>query len=255
MIDERFNGPKADIPICPELDMCCKKKDLVKGIPRNICNGSHETFPTPRKCGFHNSKGLGGVASSMQNETLFSQYAEFPWMVALMVRIRSAGETTLGYKAGGSLIHPKIVLTAAHKISGIDSMKLVIRAGEWELHTKKEICRHEDRGVKKVIRHEQFKHSDVMQNNLALLVLDRKFEMSPFVNTVCLPPQHMNFDYKRCFTTGWGKTKFGRDGDFQNFLKKVELPVVPTDKCQEQIRKIGLGEEIIMNDGILCAGK
>lgn len=49
------------------------------------------------------------------------------------------------YVGGGSLIHPNVVLTAAHYVATNNSFR--IRAGEWDTQTTKEIYPHQERVV------------------------------------------------------------------------------------------------------------
>lgn len=80
LIDERFDGAKPTVPACPSMERCCSKEEAIRPteIPtKGICD---DIFATPSKCGFRNLKGLGGMVLSMQNKTLYSQYAEFPWV-------------------------------------------------------------------------------------------------------------------------------------------------------------------------------
>jgi plasma kallikrein len=79
--------------------------------------------------------------------------------------------------------------------------------------------------------------------------------MTPFINTVCLPPSGANFENQRCFTSGWGKDNFGKEGVFQAFLKKIEIPVIPRDTCEEIFQQTRLGEDFELHEGFLCAGK
>lgn len=259
LIDERL-GPGGVTPPadpCPNMEMCCTKKHTIDNktlIPEEICGSRSPTFKTPTKCGFRNLKGLGGTALSMQNRTLYSQYAEFPWAIAVMLNTKVGNNMFSLFKMGGSLIHPKVVLTAAHSIAETDTTKLAVRAGEWDTQSTNELCAHEERKVKHVITHEKFTRHN-LQNDLALLVLEDEVKMTPFINTICLPPQNMNFDNQRCFSGGWGKNFFGKEGIYQVFMKKVELPIVPAKKCEEQLRKTRLGEDFELHDGFLCAGK
>lgn len=69
----------------------------------------------PSVCGFRNKNGLGGLAVSTPNKTLYGHYAEFPWMLALLYKW-GPDDTSINFLGGGSLIHPKVVLTAAHKL-------------------------------------------------------------------------------------------------------------------------------------------
>lgn len=202
VIDERNDGPKVVIS-CPPLEKCCRKKGTIIPTPVDVC----ESFMAPSKCGFRNKKGLGGIALSMQNKSLYANFAEFPWMVAVLLESAPGSKTSEAFKSGGSLINPKVVLTTAHNIEKEDSRKLIVRAGEWDTQTTKEMCKHEERKVQRVIRHEQFVRAN-LQNDVALLILESEFEMTAFINTVCLPPPNTNFDGQRCFSGGWGRVLF-----------------------------------------------
>lgn len=236
------------------MKMCCRKSGTIdpKGLPKNLCESAK--FPTPKKCGFRNPNGLGGIAVSMQNKTLYSQYAEFPWAIAVMLNTKVGNNMYSLFKMGGSLIHPSVVLTVAHNLVETDTTKLAVRAGEWDTQSENEMCPHEEKKVKNVIIHEKFTRHN-LQNDIALLVLEEGMKISAFINTICLPPQNMNFDNQRCFSGGWGKNFFGKEGIYQVFMKKVELPVVPANTCVEQLRQTRLGEDFELHDGFLCAGK
>lgn len=58
------------------------------------------------------------------------------------------------YVGGGSLIHPSVVITAAHII--YEKQGLIIRAGEWDTQTTKEVYPSQDRYVKEVVVHKDF---------------------------------------------------------------------------------------------------
>lgn len=74
------------------------------------------------------------------------------------------------------------------------------------------------------------------------------------VNTICLPPQNYQHRPTRCFTTGWGKDKFGQKGQYHVILKKVDIPFVPRDICQENLRKTRLGRFFELHSSFMCAG-
>jgi plasma kallikrein len=231
---------------------CCKKVNHIPK-PSNLCQNH---FQIPKSCGFRNPDGLGGKVDSklVEQAVSYAQYAEFPWMMAILVDEKRGKDIMPVYKAGGSLINPKVVMTAAHTIANFGSDKLTVRGGEWDTQSQSEMCNEEERKVSRVITHEKFIRKN-LQNDIALLILNEEFELTPFINTICLPPKGTIFNHKRCLSSGWGKSKFGRHGLYQVFMKKIELPVVPHNDCQNKLRRTRLGEDFQLHDKFLCAGK
>lgn len=93
-----------------------------------------------------------------------------------------------------------------------------------------------------------------MFNDIALLFLDAPVKIAENVNTACLPPANAHFDGSRCFVSGWGKDRFGQEGKYQVILKRVALPVVPHNVCQEKLRETRLGRRFQLHESFICAG-
>lgn len=136
---------------------------------------------------------------------------------------------------------------------GKKNSSLKIRAGEWDTQTQDELFPHQDRYVQEIIIHENYYRGGLF-NNIALLILQEPVELSEVVNTVCLPPQDYNFDGNRCFASGWGKDLWGKEGKYQVFLKKIDLPIIPREPCQVKLRRTRLGEHFNLHRSFLCAG-
>ncbi|KAF5276066.1 hypothetical protein FQA39_LY00862 [Lamprigera yunnana] len=227
----------------------------------SVCCGKDETVTEPLTpkpdidrpgCGRRNPQGVGFRITGANDHE--AQFGEFPWMVALLREesIEGNPKKLLIYQCGGSLIHPQVVLTAAHCVHD-KTKQYKIRAGEWDTQTKNELYPHQDRDVKQVISHKNY-YAGALFYDFALLILESPLEITENVDVACLPEANMNVDNLRCLASGWGKDVFGKEGKYQVILKKIELPIVPWATCQDRLRTTRLGKHFKLHETFICAG-
>ncbi|EEZ99184.2 phenoloxidase-activating factor 2 [Tribolium castaneum] len=199
---------------------------------------------TPPKCGFRNRNGVAGFGGNQVN-TKTALFGEFPWMVGVFT---GSGR----YKCGGSLIHPSVVLTAAQCVEQLDSY--VVRASDWDISTSSEILKHQDLRVNCIKIHDEYNNKN-RQNDIALLFLNDSFIFGVDINSVCLPsPMNFPIGNRKCLVTGWGKDKYGAKGHLSSLLKKIELPLVDSRDCEENLRNTRLGKKFKLHQSFICAG-
>ncbi|NP_001037053.1 phenoloxidase-activating factor 2-like [Bombyx mandarina] len=240
-------------PCSSYIDVCCLAPD--QRPPTDPITPRPETLPMNQGCGWRNPDGVAfRTTGDVDGETKFG---EFPWMVAIL-KVEPVddnepeGQKLNVYVGGGSLIHPNVVLTAAHYVAAAKELK--IRAGEWDTQNTKEIYPYQDRTVKEIVIHKDFNKGNLFYD-IALLFLETPVDSAPNVGVACLPPARERAPAGvRCFATGWGKDKFGKEGRYQVIMKKVDVPVVDRNTCQSQLRRTRLGRFFQLHSTFMCAG-
>lgn len=180
---------------------------------------------------------------------------EFPWIIAILRRTTDkSGRNVFIYQGGGSLLHPRVVLTAAHIVNSRIEAALVLRAGEWDMQRRNEGLKHQERIVSSIVTHNHFQRS-TMANDIALLIVDDPFELTPAVNTICLPPATIRMEPNtECIAIGWGKSSFERNDRYKSTLEKLYLPIIDPSYCEQSLRSTRLGPYFRLDRSFICAG-
>ncbi|VVC30609.1 Hypothetical protein CINCED_3A011857 [Cinara cedri] len=236
---------------------------------QSFYNSHNDHKERVHECGKWNKNGVGfRIFNDIDSET---QFGEFPSMIAIFKEEELKGEKKLVYLCGGSLIKTDVVLTAAHCVIKVNPKTLVIRAGEWDIKTIKEIRPHQDIISKEVVTHPDYKSAG-LHNDVALIFTETPFILDENVQIACLD-EYDSSDVDEslpCITTGWGKTvtynnftisKKTTSGNIKtighyevSILKKVTIPIVPNDKCMEALKSTRLGPKFVLHDSFVCAG-
>lgn len=219
------------------LEVCCK-------------NVAPPPLPDQKnvRCGKTNV--LNNLTKPSDNEAMVG---EFPWMLALLRTVQNeASEMEEIHHCGASLIHPQVVLTAAHCVYN-KSESYKIRAGEWDTQTTDELIPHQDRKIKDTIIHPKF-NSGSLFYDFALLILESPLEITGTVDVVCLPSKNVVSENLFCYATGWGRKEFSAEVTNTPILKKIGLPIVDRGTCQTQLKKTRLGSYFKLHESFICAG-
>ncbi|XP_045464491.1 phenoloxidase-activating factor 2-like [Harmonia axyridis] len=172
-----------------------------------------------------------------------AEFGEFPWMLGIL---RNGT-----FKCGGSLIHPRVALTAAHCVYG-RSGSLEVRAGEWDWQMPNENPPHQNRFVKMIIIHNKYIPSTV-QNDIAMLVTDEPFDLTYTVGVVCIPFPNTQYRDTTCTASGWGESSYYGGGE-QTILRKTDLPLVEREECTRALQEARLGPRFFLDQSFICAG-
>lgn len=220
------------------LDVCC-----MEGKQTTVPVTPPPTFK-PTGCGFRNINGID-FTIKVNNQNA-AEFAEFPWVLALL-------ENNNRYFCGASLIHPQVAFTGAHCIINRQISEFKVRAGEWDTQTEKERLPYQENSVRQIIMHPEY-HLANLFNDFALLVLDKPFVLNDHISPICLPPQNFQSTSQKCISNGWGKDTFGKAGKYSVILKKIPLPIVANDNCEQQLRATRLGIRFNLHPSFVCAG-
>ncbi|XP_055539675.1 CLIP domain-containing serine protease B15-like [Wyeomyia smithii] len=184
----------------------CGKLSGPREIPLVCC----PSLLNPEGCGaldFAN-RIIGGVETPL---------GEHPWAALLLYDI---GNNRIIPKCGGSLIHSKFVLTAAHCIVDIPKKWTLhrVRFSEWNTLEKEnctiigtdEVCR-QDFEVESITVHPDY---DIKvrnkQHDITILKLKKEVAFGKYVRPVCLPLdltiRELPIDKEDFTVTGWGQT-------------------------------------------------
>ncbi|XP_014285957.1 transmembrane protease serine 9 [Halyomorpha halys] len=203
-------------------------------------------------CGFRYALNRFEPAISYGDKTVRS---EFPWHVALY-RHSSSNESA-EYICGGSIIHPKVILTAAHCIynenySGIDNANFTVVAGKYYVSWE-----HRDPGEQRLqvlkikIPSTYVGFTNRYADDIALLELNTTINCSSTIMPVCIDwSSEYLVEHLPIFGTvvGWGHTENYTTSDE---LLMANLKYIESTKCRDKTTN---GFSFFITSDKFCAG-
>jgi len=176
-----------------------------------------------------------------------AEEGEWPWQVAL----RKDPSHTFPF-CGGTLIGDNIVLTAAHCFDNNPNpspSNYWVRVGDHNVK-KKNDTQEEDIRAKRIIIHEKYIYPK--DNDIALIVLNKKVTLKDKVQVACLPMTDNDNDCNVCYVTGWGT--MNRNNDQPDILQKLKVPMYNQEKCRNKYIEEYPRVKDVVRDYHLCAG-
>ncbi|KAG7204079.1 hypothetical protein KM043_001930 [Ampulex compressa] len=167
---------------------------------------------------------------------------DFPWMTLIAY---DTGRGIPEFRCGGSIIHKRYILTAAHCVTSLpEGLTLIgVRVGDHDISTERdcdkneegleERCaeRYQDFGIASIHSHPLYRRA-TLRNDIALIRVDADIDFRPrSVRPICLPVgPAVKIMQGRVTVTGWGATE---DGPRSLDLLRVNLTPMSTAECSE----------------------
>ncbi|KAK3917276.1 Coagulation factor IX [Frankliniella fusca] len=186
------------------------------------------------ECGIASAQGQALVIDGRKANS-----SEFPWHVGLYVETPALTQV-----CGGSLVQPRVVITAAHcayrdmygTLFKPYEMKVSLGSSfrDWNQKTTEHVQR---RNVTRLFPHPRYRGTRRnYADDVAILELDRPIEVNAYVLPICVdflsnrgPSLQENSVGK---VVGWGTTN---DGKPSPVLQSAEMPFIPFETCERVV--------------------
>lgn len=133
-----------------------------------------------------------------------------PWQATIRARGRNGRSS---HWCGAVVISKNHILTAAHCLIGFPKGAYFVRLGDHHSEVK------EDSEIEIFIEnwyiHEEFRKGQLMNNDIAIILLKRPIQFTNYIQPICLPDKYTHYEAgKNCTISGWGSIQYGKSSEF-----------------------------------------
>ncbi|XP_022353284.1 serine protease 44 [Enhydra lutris kenyoni] len=197
--------------------------------PQEAAASSQVVAVTPG-CGRRSMRIVGGFPAAE---------GKWPWQVSLQINDR--------HMCGGSLIASRWVLTAAHCIFG--HVEYTAKLGDIFMEERTSSMAIEI-PVQDIVIHQDYNPIGLIENDIALALLEFPVNFSSHVQPVCLPKKaFMVQGGTECWVTGWGKLN---EAGVVKRLREAELNIVRYEKCNTMLQTEMETSSDLVKEGMVC---
>jgi len=173
-----------------------------------------------------------------------AEQGEFPFQISIQ-RYSGRGGEKSSHFCGGSIVSPRVIVSAGHCAKNQEASKVRICVGALNIKTD---CTEENLLEVSAIKIHQHYQPSTIDNDISTFILESPLRFNERVAPVRLPTDVTEVkENTACFVSGWGTTSEG--GGISHELLYVEVPTVATDKCKESY---GVDE---ITASMICAGE
>ncbi|XP_024083714.1 modular serine protease-like isoform X2 [Cimex lectularius] len=221
-----------------------KSKDYFAFTGTTKCTISgqwEETLPTCiPECGIVNKRDSVELTISGGKR---AKYGKYPWHVGVF-KLFSYNDSYVNV-CGGTIIHPNLVLTAAHCLVDknnkvINASEVVVAAGKFKRNLKDHEEAQQTTGVRDIIIPESYAgFKSRFEHDIAVLNLAETLALNDFVLPACIDWQRQGIYSLNALGTivGWG---FTEELVYSDELKEIHMPYLLKQKCWEKFPEFTL---------------